>query len=41
MKLVIGSDHRGFHLKLLIQEQVRAFQGNAIEWLDSLGRGSC
>jgi ribose 5-phosphate isomerase B len=35
MKLVIGADHRGFHLKLLIQEQIRNSQGTPVEWLDA------
>lgn len=35
MKLIIGSDHRGFHLKLLIQEQLRKTEAGAIEWLDA------
>ncbi len=35
MKLVIGSDHRGFHMKLLLQEQIRKHEGVAIEWLDA------
>jgi RpiB/LacA/LacB family sugar-phosphate isomerase len=35
MKLIIGSDHRGFHMKLLIQEQIKKINGNEIEWLDA------
>src|SRR5579872_7431460 len=35
MRLVIGADHRGFHLKLLIQEQVRKSNGSPIEWQDA------
>ena len=35
MKIVIGADHRGFHLKLNLVEQVRkTTKGEAIEWLD-------
>jgi ribose 5-phosphate isomerase B len=35
MKLVIGSDHRGFHFKLVLQEQIKEFNGTPIEWLDA------
>lgn len=35
MKLIIGSDHRGFHLKLLLQEQLRNNRGKEITWLDA------
>ncbi len=35
MKLVIGSDHRGFHIKLLLQEQIRKHKDQNIEWLDA------
>jgi ribose 5-phosphate isomerase B len=34
MKIIIGSDHRGFHKKLLLQE-VKEHQGEPIEWLDA------
>src|SRR5579859_1590952 len=35
MKIVIGADHRGFHLKLNLQEQIKMNKGERIEWLDS------
>jgi ribose 5-phosphate isomerase B len=35
LKIVIGSDHRGFHHKLLIAEQMKKFNGAQIEWLDA------
>ncbi len=35
MKIVIGSDHRGFHLKLNLVEQIKMNKGEAIEWLDA------
>jgi ribose 5-phosphate isomerase B len=35
MKLVIGADHRGFHMKLLLQEQLRKLEGVPLEWLDA------
>jgi ribose 5-phosphate isomerase B len=35
MKLIIGSDHRGFHIKLVLQERLRKHNGQTIEWLDA------
>lgn len=34
MKIIIGSDHRGFAEKQLIQEQMRDIDLNPIEWID-------
>lgn len=35
MKIAIGTDHRGFHMKLLLKEQLRTFKEQPIEWLDA------
>ncbi len=35
LKIVIGSDHRGFHFKLQIKEQLKTTGDTAIEWLDA------
>lgn len=35
VKIVIASDHRGFHLKLQIQEQLKTHSNKQIEWLDA------
>jgi ribose 5-phosphate isomerase B len=34
MKIIIGSDHRGFAIKQLIQEQMRDIDLTPIEWID-------
>ena len=34
MKIIIGSDHRGFAYKQLIQEQMRDIDLTPIEWID-------
>ena len=34
-KIVISADHRGFHHKLQIKEQLRKHDDMAIEWLDA------
>ncbi len=35
LKIVIGADHRGFHLKLQIKEQFKKHGSSTIEWLDA------
>jgi ribose 5-phosphate isomerase B len=35
MKIVIGADHRGFHIKLLLKESLQKVDGKSIEWLDA------
>lgn len=35
MKIAIGADHRGFHLKLLLQERMYKHRGQVVEWRDA------
>lgn len=35
MKIVVGADHRGFHLKLLMQTSLKQVEGKPVEWLDA------
>ena len=35
MNLIIGADHRGFHLKQIIQETLTKHEAEPIEWLDA------